>query len=78
MRLPPHGSGTLTGQRIDQAGAMLELSQGGKHAITLSNGEQRSFLQDGDCIILRGSCVRDGTRRIGFGECRAAVLPARV
>ena len=72
------GSGTLSGQRIDQAGSMLELSQGGKQAITLSNGEQRRFLQDGDCIILRGSCQRSGARRIGFGECRAAVLPARV
>ena len=70
------GSGTLSGPRPEQAGSLLELSVGGKQPITLSNGEQRSFLQDGDAIILRGFCQRPGTARIGFGECRAMVLPA--
>ena len=71
------GSGTLSGAKPDQAGSLLELSQGGKRALRLSNGEERTFLQDGDSIILRGSCEREGFRRIGFGECRATVLPAR-
>ena len=46
-------------------------------AITLSNGEERGFLNDGDSIILRGCCQRAGQRRVGFGECRGTVLPAR-
>ena len=70
------GSGTLSGPRPDQGGSLLELSQGGKHPITLSNGEQRTFLEDGDSVILRGYCQREGFRRIGFGECRGTVLPA--
>ena len=45
--------------------------------IALSNGESRAFLEDGDTVILRGSCRREGFRRIGFGECRGTVLPAR-
>jgi fumarylacetoacetase len=59
-----------------QAGSLLELSQGGKQPITLSNGEQRTFLLDGDTITLRGHCQRNGFRRIGFGDCSATVLPA--
>jgi fumarylacetoacetase len=42
----------------------------------LRNGEQRTYLQDGDTIVLRGVCEREGARRIGFGECRGTVLPA--
>lgn len=72
------GSGTLSGPSKDQSGSLLELTTGGKHPLTLSNGEQRSFLQDGDTIVLRGACERDGARRIGFGECRGTVLPALV
>jgi fumarylacetoacetase len=71
------GTGTLSGPRPDQAGSLLELSQGGKQPIRLANGESRTFLQDGDCVVLRGYCERPGARRIGFGECRGTVLPAR-
>jgi fumarylacetoacetase len=70
------GTGTLSGPRPEQGGSLMELSLGGKQAITLSNGETRSWLEDGDSIILRGYCVREGFRRIGFGECRGTVLPA--
>ena len=69
------GSGTLSGALPEQAGSLLELSQGGKKPITLSNGEQRTFLLDGDTLTLRGSCAREGYRRIGFGDCSATVLP---
>jgi fumarylacetoacetase len=69
------GSGTLSGADTTQAGSLLEQTQGGKQPIVLSNGEQRTFLEDGDAVILKGSCRRDGFRRIGFGECRATVLP---
>jgi fumarylacetoacetase len=71
------GSGTLSGPRPDQAGSLLELTQGGKKPITLSNGEVRGFLEDGDTIILRGYCQRDGFRRIGLGECRGTVQAGR-
>ena len=71
------GTGTMSGPQADQAGSLLELSQGGKKTIALSNGEERTFLEDGDTVILRGRCVRQGARSIGFGECRGTVLPAR-
>lgn len=70
------GTGTLSGPLPEQAGSLLELSQGGKVPITLSNGEQRTFLQDGDRVRLRAFCQREGARRIGFGDCSATVLPA--
>jgi fumarylacetoacetase len=71
------GSGTLSGTGEDQGGSLLELSRGGQRPITLSSGETRTFLEDGDTVILRGGCARDGFRRIGFGECRGTVMPAR-
>lgn len=71
------GSGTLSGAAPEQGGSLLELSDGGKKKISLSNSETRTFLLDGDTVILRGSCERDGFARIGFGECRGTVLPPR-
>lgn len=70
------GTGTLSGPLPEQGGSLMELSAGGKRPIPLSNGETRTYLEDGDTIILRGYCVREGFRRIGFGECRGTVLPA--
>ena len=70
------GTGTLSGPGASQGGSMLELTQGGKQPIRLANGETRSFLEDGDAVILRASCERAGFRRIGFGECRGTVLGA--
>jgi fumarylacetoacetase len=70
------GSGTLSGPLREQAGSLLEMTEGGKTPIVLANGETRTFLQDGDRIQLRGRCVREGFRAIGFGECSAAVQPA--
>jgi fumarylacetoacetase len=69
------GSGTLSGPKPEQAGSLLELTVGGKHAITLRNGERRTFLEDGDSITLHGRCARAGFQSIGFGECTATVLP---
>jgi fumarylacetoacetase len=71
------GTGTLSGPRPEQGGSLLELSQGGKVALTLSNGETRTWLEDGDTVILRGFCERPGYRRIGFGDCAGTVLAAR-
>lgn len=70
------GTGTLSGPLPEQGGSLMELSAGGKRPIPLSNGETRTYLEDGDTVILRGYCVREGFRRIGFGECRGTVLPA--
>ncbi len=67
---------TQSGPSLDQAGALIELSAGGKNPIALANGETRTFLEDGDEIVFRGWCEREGFARIGFGECRGEVLPA--
>ncbi len=69
------GSGTLSGPAPEQGGSLLELTQGGQRPLTLVNGETLGFLADGDTIVLRAHCERDGYRRIGFGECRGTVLP---
>ena len=71
------GSGTQSGPDPSEAGSLLELSKGGKEPIALENGEKRGFLEDGDSIIMRGWCEREGARRIGFGEVINAVLPVR-
>jgi len=70
------GSGTQSGPTPEQAGSLLELSHDGKRAITLCNGEQRTFLEDGDTVVMRGWCRKSGTARIGFGDCTGTVLPA--
>jgi fumarylacetoacetase len=71
------GSGTLSGPAPDQAGSLLELTAGGRQPLTLTNGETRSFLEDGDTVILRAYCGGPGRRHIGFGECVGTVRPAR-
>ncbi|WP_158770490.1 fumarylacetoacetase [Paraglaciecola sp. L1A13] len=70
------GSGTQSGPEADEAGSLLELSQGGKKSLTLDNGETRTFLQDGDAIIMRAHCSREGAATIGFGEVVGTLLPA--
>lgn len=70
------GTGTISGPDPSEAGALLELAQAGKQPFRLPDGDERSFLHDGDAVILRGWCERDGAARIGFGECRGQVLPA--
>jgi fumarylacetoacetase len=71
------GSGTLSGPTLDQAAALIELTQGGKQPLQLPNGETRTWLEDGDAVVLRGWCEKPGAARIGFGECAGTVLPAR-
>ena len=71
------GSGTQSGPEHEEAGSLLELSRGGKEKITLANGEQRTFLEDGDNVIMRGWCEKDGFARIGFGSVEGTVLPAK-
>jgi fumarylacetoacetase len=68
------GSGTLSGPEPHQLAAMLEITQGGKIPLTLPNGEQRVFLEDGDQVTLRGWCASKDAARIGFGECIGTVF----
>lgn len=68
------GSGTLSGPEPHQLAAMLEITQGGKQPLTLPNGEQRTFLEDGDQVTLRGWCATKDAARIGFGECIGTVF----
>ena len=69
------GSGTLSGESREEAGSLLERTSGGRDPLSLSTGEKRTFIEDGDEIVLRGYCEAAGRRRIGFGEARALVLP---
>ena len=69
-------TGTVSGQGKDERGCLLELTWRGKEPIQLPNGEERRFLEDGDEIIMKGFCEREGFRRIGFGECRGRILSA--
>lgn len=66
-------SGTVSGREKGSRGCLLELTWRGSEPLTLPSGEERRFLQDGDEVVLRAHCQRDGFRRIGFGECRGVV-----
>lgn len=68
-------SGTISGKTPDSYGSMLEITWRGSKPVTLSDGTERKFINDGDEVIMRGNCKKDGVR-IGFGEVRAKVLPA--
>jgi fumarylacetoacetase len=62
-------SGTVSGPTPDTLGCLLELTRGGRQSLELPGGEKRMFLEDGDEVLLRGWCQREGARRIGLGEC---------
>jgi fumarylacetoacetase len=66
-------SGTVSGPGRDARGCLLELTWRGAEPLRLPTGETRKFLDDGDEVILRGYCEREGFARIGFGECRGRV-----
>jgi fumarylacetoacetase len=70
------GTGTLSTESAGGLGSLLEISQGGKQPLTLSSGETRSFLENGDEVILKAWCETDGAVRIGFGECIGRVVAA--
>jgi fumarylacetoacetase len=71
------GTGTLSVADAGGLGSLLEISQGGKAPLSLPNGEQRSFLEDGDELTLSARCERAGAVAIGLGSCRGTVVPAR-
>jgi len=69
------GSGTISGPDKSERGSMLELSWGGAEPLDLGNGVQRSFLDDGDSLTMRGWCQGNGYR-VGFGEVEGTILPS--
>jgi fumarylacetoacetase len=69
------GSGTISGPEPHEYGSMMELSWKGTKPIKLNDGSERKFINDNDTVILRGYCQNDKIR-IGFGECKAKLLPA--
>jgi len=69
------GSGTISGPQKSERGSLLELTWGGKDAITLDAGESRTFLEDGDTVTLLGAAKGDGYL-VGFGECIGTIRPA--
>jgi fumarylacetoacetase len=70
------GTGTLSGPLPEQAGSLLELTQGGRLALNLPGGQTRTFLEDGDTVALRAYCQAPGAKPIGLGRVSATVLPA--
>jgi fumarylacetoacetase len=69
-------TGTISGPTDDAAGCLLELTQNGATPLLLPSGENRTALEDGDEVIIRGFCRRKGFPEISLGECRGVVLPA--
>jgi fumarylacetoacetase len=68
-------SGTISGSSKDSRGSLLELAWRGTEPLQLPDGETRKFLENGDEVILRAYCEREGYATIGFGECRGVVAP---
>ncbi|MDI1294663.1 MAG: fumarylacetoacetase [bacterium] len=71
------GTGTISAPTREGYGSLMELSHGGKEPLILPTGETRTFLTDGDEITLRATASAPGYASIGFGPCRAVILPAR-
>ncbi len=69
-------SGTVSGPNPGSEGCLLELTKRGTVPLQLPTGELREFLADGDEIILRGTCQREGLPLLTLGECRGTILPA--
>jgi fumarylacetoacetase len=70
------GSGTISGATPGSVGSMMELTQAGRSPVRLPGGETRAFLEDGDEIVQRGYCRREGYATIGFGAAAGRILPA--
>ncbi|UII27245.1 fumarylacetoacetase [Fulvivirga maritima] len=71
-----YASGTISGAEPGSYGSMLELSWKGTKPLKLKNGEERKFLEDGDAVIMKGCCKKNGVR-LGFGELRNRILPGK-
>jgi fumarylacetoacetase len=71
-----YASGTISGPSPGSFGSMLELSWNGQKPLTMPDGTERTFIEDGDTVIMRGHAEKDGVR-IGFGECRGKILSSQ-
>ncbi|GAB2573685.1 fumarylacetoacetase [Kribbella endophytica] len=71
-----YASGTVSGNAMDQRGSFIELSWGGREPITV-NGDERTFLQDGDVVTITGWASTADGRKIGLGEVTGQIVPAR-
>ena len=70
-----YASGTISGPTTDSLGSMMEMTLNGKKPISLPNGLQRTFIEDGDAVIIKGYAEKNNVR-IGFGECTGKISPA--
>ncbi len=71
------GTGTISAPDRSGYGSLMEISEGGRRPVALPGGETRTFLEDGDEVSFRGQATADGFVPIGFGACRATILPSR-
>lgn len=70
------GSGTISGPEKHEFGSLLELTWGGQNSLTLSSGQARKFLEDGDSLTIKGNAKSVNGKIISFGECEGTILPA--
>jgi fumarylacetoacetase len=70
------GTGTISASEKDGFGSLLEITRGGAEPVALPNGETRGFLEDGDEVLFSARAEAPGRTPIGFGPCRAVVVPA--
>lgn len=70
------GSGTISGPTENSYGSLLELTWNTTKPLTLSNGEKRGFLEDGDRVVMKGYAEK-GAIRVGFGQVANTILPAK-
>lgn len=68
------GSGTVSGDGAGALGSLLEIARAGREPLSLPGGEQRTFLEDGDEVVITGRCTREGHVSIGFGRCAARIV----
>ena len=71
-----YASGTISGSETNSYGSMLELAWKGTKPVAMPDGSERKFILDGDTVIMKGFTEKNGIR-IGFGEVRSTVLPAK-
>ncbi len=70
-----YASGTISGPSPGSYGSMLELTWNGQKPLHMPNGTERKFIEDNDTVLIKGFAEKNGVR-IGFGECKAKILPA--
>jgi fumarylacetoacetase len=71
-----YASGTISGAEPGTEGSLIELTRGGREPLTLADGRTRTFLEDGDTVVLRGWCGDRSAPAVSFGEVAGTILPA--